>query len=1086
MRRIFRLLVASGLVVWACSDQGPPLLSPEAVTQLFGPAGGTLVSKDGNLRLEIPAGALSANRTLIIDEVPASELGSAFNGTNVSKAYVLGPSGATFAVPVTISIKSDQRATVTDSMISVRTQSLFTSENGTRVGMDSTRITVTGDTVWVSGQVRHFSPAVLEEANNTIIDFAITGVPASAEVKRPFNVLAKASLRDPNMGIVSQLRGGVFLDNSELIDNLVSFANAEAVNNVIEVPMPYECPSVGLGTHRGSFHMVYENSNFAATDPGKRVNVVFTTRSRDLDCVQRTAQLTIEFRGNGGGKVDGGPFPEFTCTATCQKRLLEGALATLTATPNELSTFAGFSGQCGSSGVPAVMEPLAMDGDRLCIVTFMLKVMHNVTITKTGQGSGTVTGGVQGSGTPNQLDCGEKCVVPVPEGAKVELRSTPSIGSRHGSWGPGCLTTTPNAPVIEITVNQPVNCAVFFPLEKLNIAVSPSSPTIVVGDAQHLDVTITDETGPVTGREVTFLSGNPSVATVDAQGNVSAVSPGLATIVVTVGGPGGGTVNVVVNVVQRMFALTVTKTGSGRGTTTVVNTSNGVSSDSCDPSCPGTTTQAVAGSVLHVLANPEAGSTFVRFLEDCALQSPGSGPATGVVEMTGAKSCTVEFGVDAPLSIAFGGLTSKSSGLSVSLGNVSGVVYADYQTENLPQSDSLNVFVTLNGKPAGTCFPPSLGGAIRCEIDTAATVDMDSIAPGLRRGAFVNGTQSLALIAKLFGETLGTHSEDVTLNNRNTISITTNNPAGATSLTWRAGSIEVRAKVGLYDDIPLNDLRLDFTSSPVTGFGTMTWASGPANDPFVFTANPSNSATAQGAFQGAIRVFDGGGNDITGQFDLPAPWQQNVDMVPPFVPSLSIPSTTFISGGVLILDNPTGPYAAGTRIRLNRITGGSLGGIDACDAAHYHGTISIRRENSSVSDGPFADPNGPACGHGKVVTEDFLNVLWSFGVSIVDSSPVTTNMQMFNGINGCDLGSVVDDTPILQGTAPGQSPFPSRTSTSNSFSGIFSLNVDGSMAEDNVCIRVNVQDAAVDAAGNPANVVTRVMQTRLVPFVLPN
>jgi hypothetical protein len=171
---------------------------------------------------------------------------------------------------------------------------------------------------------------------------------------------------------------------------------------------------------------------------------------------------------------------------------------------------------------------------------------------------------------------------------------------------------------------------------------------------------------------------------------------------------------------------------------------------------------------------------------------------------------------------------------------------------------------------------------------------------------------------------------------------------------------------------------------------------------------------------------------------------------------------------------------------LNRITGGSLGGVDACDAAHYHGTISIRRENSSVSDGPFADPNSPACGHGKVVVEDFPNVLWSFFGNVADRSPVTTNIQMFNGINGCDLSSIVDDTPILQGTLPGQSPFPSATTTNNSFTGIFSLNVNGGMAEDNVCIRVRVQDSAVDAAGAPANVVTRVLQTKLTAFVLPN
>ncbi len=73
-----------------------------------------------------------------------------------------------------------------------------------------------------------------------------------------------------------------------------------------------------------------------------------------------------------------------------------------------------------------------------------------------------------------------------------------------------------------------------------SVVVTPASLSMRVGLTTPLQVqTLDADGGSLTGRTVTWSSGNPSVATVDAQGVVTALSPGAATITATSEGRSG-------------------------------------------------------------------------------------------------------------------------------------------------------------------------------------------------------------------------------------------------------------------------------------------------------------------------------------------------------------------------------------------------------------------------------------------------------------------------------------------------------------------------------------------------------------------
>lgn len=114
MKRISPLALIALVLLLSCGDDdpaGPPddggnnnnpepqATAPgtpngQATQAVIGAAGGTLASDDGNFSIDIPAGALTQDETIIIQPITNTAWGGVGNG------YRLEPDGLTFAIPV--------------------------------------------------------------------------------------------------------------------------------------------------------------------------------------------------------------------------------------------------------------------------------------------------------------------------------------------------------------------------------------------------------------------------------------------------------------------------------------------------------------------------------------------------------------------------------------------------------------------------------------------------------------------------------------------------------------------------------------------------------------------------------------------------------------------------------------------------------------------------------------------------------------------------------------------------------------------------------------------------------------------------
>lgn len=146
---------------------------------MVGAAGGTVVSDDGKLRLDIPAGALTEETQVEVVEVPAADLGldvTALTGA----VYDLLPDGLTFSAPVTVIRSFDAAAAGigTDEI-----PWMIMAHGGTE-GWEFLSSTTTrrGDTVEVSAEVTHFTGNAVVEVHRILAfdaETKLTLTPAS-------------------------------------------------------------------------------------------------------------------------------------------------------------------------------------------------------------------------------------------------------------------------------------------------------------------------------------------------------------------------------------------------------------------------------------------------------------------------------------------------------------------------------------------------------------------------------------------------------------------------------------------------------------------------------------------------------------------------------------------------------------------------------------------------------------------------------------------------------------------------------------------------------------------------------------------
>jgi hypothetical protein len=153
--------------------------------------------------------------------------------------------------------------------------------------------------------------------------------------------------------------------------------------------------------------------------------------------VPRVISLRVGYGGDGIGGVTLAPTVNGSPCGTlpCLERFASGTEVTVTAQPDAGSYFGGFSGGGCSGG----LEPctITLSADTSIVAYFYRSPRHQLTVTTSGSGSGTVTTGAPYNNPP-RIQCPSTCLYVFAAGSVVPLVATPATGSIFAGWGGGC------------------------------------------------------------------------------------------------------------------------------------------------------------------------------------------------------------------------------------------------------------------------------------------------------------------------------------------------------------------------------------------------------------------------------------------------------------------------------------------------------------------------------------------------------------------------------------------------------------------------------------------------------------------------
>ena len=398
--------------------------------------------------------------------------------------------------------------------------------------------------------------------------------------------------------------------------------------------------------------------------------------------------LTVTLGGNATGSVTSNP-AGIDCGVDCSEVYLATTPVTLTPVPGPNAVFAGWAGACTGTGACTVTI-----GSAAATVTANFNlVKHNLTVSRTGSGAGTV------SSLPAGINCGTTCTFGFDFGAVVTLNAAASTSSTFTGWtGGGCSGTGP----CTVTMTAATSVSAGFALNSflLTVAKNGSSTGTVASNPVGIDCGV-DCTETFQAGTVVALTAVPDANTVFAGWSGGGCSGTVPTCNVTIGA--AATVTATFNLA--LYRLNVVKNGTGAGT--VTSSPVGIN---CGTDC---LEDYNAGTVVTLSAAPAVGSTFAGWSGGgCA----GTGPC--VVTMAAATTVTatfnaLTFALDVTLAGAGSGtVTSAPAGISCGA--------------DCTETYTYNTSVTLTAAPAvGSTFAGWSGGvcsgtALMCVVSMTA------------------------------------------------------------------------------------------------------------------------------------------------------------------------------------------------------------------------------------------------------------------------------------------------------------------------------------------------------------------------------
>jgi cysteine-rich repeat protein len=182
------------------------------------------------------------------------------------------------------------------------------------------------------------------------------------------------------------------------------------------------------------------------------------TIAPSADAAPEARKITIERSHAGGGKVTS-TVDGIDCGATCTASVADGTTMVLTATPDDKSVFAGWSGPCNGTDVTC---SFTIHGDVTVGAGFDVK-HYTVTVVLEGGSPNTDVGTV--SGAPGGLNCSVRsgaCSASIDVGAQLTLTAVATASWRFVRWSvASCSGTAPCA--LTVNADQTVT-ATFAPI----------------------------------------------------------------------------------------------------------------------------------------------------------------------------------------------------------------------------------------------------------------------------------------------------------------------------------------------------------------------------------------------------------------------------------------------------------------------------------------------------------------------------------------------------------------------------------------------------------------------------------------------
>lgn len=222
------------------------------VSEVIGPEGGTITSRDGRLTLTFPPGALSEDTEIMITDIKGGEVRAESDGLEPQFTYQLEPDGIEFNAPVTASFLTDEEPVQDDGSIVTEGVLLFTSSNEQIEVLENLtqEVNADEDTTSVSGELSHFS-----DLSMTLYELTVTvsGVPDRHPANSPFtpNILVqgqqdKAFIHSEEVTYSDHS----VLPVSTLVILLQFFPDPFGIS--AESPLHYQCGPPGTGKYSSS------------------------------------------------------------------------------------------------------------------------------------------------------------------------------------------------------------------------------------------------------------------------------------------------------------------------------------------------------------------------------------------------------------------------------------------------------------------------------------------------------------------------------------------------------------------------------------------------------------------------------------------------------------------------------------------------------------------------------------------------------------------------------------------------------------------------------------------------------------------